>query len=125
MSVLPPDKRPIVYDSSHPQRNLSLQTSKTSKRVHQIDRIRANGVSDHIALPQLVVYGDHSAGKSSVLEGISGIPFPRQDGLCTRFATEIILRHEPTRTVKLQLVFISNTMKILKTSVIFGGIAYL
>ncbi|KAJ6132636.1 Dynamin [Penicillium samsonianum] len=96
MAVLPPDKRPILCDSSHPQKNLSLQSSKTSKRLNQIDRIRANGVGDHIALPQLVVCGDQSAGKSSVLEGISGIPFPRQDGLCTRFATEIILRHEPT-----------------------------
>lgn len=30
-----------------------------------------------------------------MLEGITGIPFPRQEGLCTRFATEIILRHQP------------------------------
>ncbi|GFF25411.1 interferon-induced GTP-binding protein Mx1 [Aspergillus udagawae] len=64
-------------------------------QLDSVDRIRANGVGDHIALPQLVVCGDQSAGKSSVLEGISGIPFPRQDGVCTRFATEIILRHEP------------------------------
>ncbi|KAB8240001.1 P-loop containing nucleoside triphosphate hydrolase protein, partial [Aspergillus flavus] len=63
-------------------------------QLDSVDRIRANGVGDHIALPQLVVCGDQSAGKSSVLEGISGIPFPRQDGVCTRFATEIILRHE-------------------------------
>ncbi|KAJ5919650.1 Dynamin [Penicillium verhagenii] len=96
MAVLPPDKRPIRCDYSHSQRNFSLQSSKTFERLNQIDRIRANGVGDHIALPQLVVCGDQSAGKSSVLEGISGIPFPRQDGLCTRFATEIILRHEPT-----------------------------
>jgi hypothetical protein len=41
-----------------------------------------------------VVCGDQSAGKSSVLEGISGVPFPRQDGLCTRFPTEIVLRHD-------------------------------
>ena len=74
---------------------LGLQSSRTSQRLNQIDRVRANGVGDHVALPQLVVCGDQSAGKSSVLEGISGIPFPRQDGLCTRFATEIILRHTP------------------------------
>lgn len=41
-----------------------------------------------------MVCGDQSAGKSSVLEGISGIPFPREDGLCTRFATEIVMRHD-------------------------------
>jgi hypothetical protein len=41
-----------------------------------------------------VVCGDQSAGKSSVLEGISGCPFPRQDGLCTRFPAEIVLLHD-------------------------------
>lgn len=95
MAAVPPDKLSFPFDSSRPEKNLSLQSSKTSKRLNQIDQIRANGVGDHIPLPQLVVCGDQSAGKSSVLEGISGIPFPRQDGLCTRFATEIILRHEP------------------------------
>ncbi|KAJ5719304.1 Dynamin family protein [Penicillium malachiteum] len=68
---------------------------KTSQRLNQIDTVRALGVGDHIDLPQLVVCGDQSSGKSSVLEGISGIPFPRKDGLCTRFSTEIVLRHDP------------------------------
>ncbi|KAK2744018.1 hypothetical protein FQN57_004471 [Myotisia sp. PD_48] len=63
--------------------------------LNQIDKVRARGVGDHISLPQIVVCGDQSAGKSSVLEGITEIPFPRKDGLCTRFATEIILRHSP------------------------------
>ncbi|KAF5120275.1 Interferon-induced GTP-binding protein Mx [Metarhizium anisopliae] len=70
-----------------------LKTSKSSHRINQIEKIRANGIGELVALPQLVVCGDQSAGKSSVLEGITGIPFPRQEGLCTRFPTEIILRH--------------------------------
>ncbi|KAK2006509.1 putative dynamin GTPase [Colletotrichum eremochloae] len=70
-----------------------LGTPKSAFRLNQIDKIRAIGIGDHISLPQLVVCGDQSAGKSSVLERLTGIPFPRQDGLCTRFATEIILRH--------------------------------
>ncbi|KAL2866116.1 putative dynamin GTPase [Aspergillus lucknowensis] len=74
---------------------LGLQSSKTSERLNIIDRVRAKGVGDRIALPQLAVSGDQSAGKSSVLEGVTGVPFPRQGGLCTRFATEISLRHEP------------------------------
>ncbi|TKA61218.1 hypothetical protein B0A55_10932, partial [Friedmanniomyces simplex] len=41
----------------------------------------------------LVVCGDQSTGKSSVLEGITGIPFPREEGVCTKFATEVILEH--------------------------------
>jgi GTPase SAR1 family protein len=91
----PPEKDWIQLDSGQVRSGLGLVSSRTSERLNQVDRIRANGVGDHIALPQLVVCGDQSAGKSSVLHGISGIPFPRQDGVCTRFATEIILRHEP------------------------------
>ncbi|KAJ5533419.1 dynamin GTPase [Penicillium frequentans] len=84
-----------AIDSRRVGDELGLQSSRTSERLNQIDRVRANGVGNHVALPQLVVCGDQSAGKSSVLEGISGIPFPRKDGLCTRFATEIVLRHTP------------------------------
>ena len=43
-------------------------------------------------LPQIIVYGDQSSGKSSVLEAISGVRFPIKDNLCTRFATELVLR---------------------------------
>jgi GTPase SAR1 family protein len=70
-----------------------LGSDKSSFRLNQIDKIRALGVGNHVSLPQIVVCGDQSAGKSSVLERLTEIPFPRQDGLCTRFATEIILRH--------------------------------
>lgn len=70
-----------------------LNSHKSSQRLEQIARLRARGVGEHVGLPQLVVCGDQSTGKSSVLEGITGIPFPRQDGLCTTFPTEIILQH--------------------------------
>lgn len=76
----------------------TLQSAAVKQRLNQVDKIRAIGVGDHISLPQLVVCGAQSAGKSSVLEGITGIPFPRQDGVCTKFATEIILRHSLTET---------------------------
>ena len=36
--------------------------------------------------------GDQSSGKSSVLEQLSGIPFPRGAGLVTRCATSIVMR---------------------------------
>ncbi|KAE8551174.1 hypothetical protein EYB25_007410 [Talaromyces marneffei] len=73
-----------------------LRTIKSSNRIKQIEKVRSNGVGELVALPQLAVCGDQSAGKSSVLEGITGIPFPRQEGLCTRFPTEIILCHSET-----------------------------
>jgi GTPase SAR1 family protein len=73
-----------------------LRTSTSSQRLSQIEKIRANGIGEVVDLPQLAVCGDQSAGKSSVLEGTTGVPFPRQEGLCTRFPTEIILRHIET-----------------------------
>ncbi|KAJ9130478.1 p-loop containing nucleoside triphosphate hydrolase protein [Pleurostoma richardsiae] len=57
-----------------------------------IDSLRSQGVSHYVDLPEIIVCGDQSAGKSSVLEAISGMSFPTKDGLCTRFATELVLR---------------------------------
>ncbi|KAJ6257355.1 Dynamin [Drechslerella dactyloides] len=71
----------------------SEKANKSKSFLQKVAELRAHGVGDHISLPQLVVCGDQSAGKSSVLEGITGIPFPRNDGVCTKFATEITLTH--------------------------------
>lgn len=60
--------------------------------LDKIDRLFACNVGEYIALPQLVVVGDQSSGKSSVLEGLTELPFPRDSGLCTRFATQITFR---------------------------------
>lgn len=57
-----------------------------------VDRLRAQGLSHYVDLPEIIVTGDQKAGKSSVLEAISGIKFPAKDTLCTRFATELVLR---------------------------------
>ncbi|KAL1305821.1 hypothetical protein AAFC00_003983 [Neodothiora populina] len=71
----------------------ALHSERSSLRLEQIAALRASGVGNHVDLPQLVVSGDQSAGKSSVLEGLTGLPFPRQDGVCTRFGTEILLQN--------------------------------
>lgn len=60
--------------------------------LDKIDKLFACNVGEYIDLPQLVVVGDQSSGKSSVLEGLSRLAFPRDSGLCTRFATQIIFR---------------------------------
>jgi hypothetical protein len=63
--------------------------------LEKIDKLFACNVGEYINLPQLVVVGDQSSGKSSVLEGLTGLKFPRNAGLCTRFATQIIFRRDP------------------------------
>jgi GTP-binding protein EngB required for normal cell division len=68
-----------------------------------IDNLRSQGVSHYVALPEIIVCGDQSAGKSSVLEAISGMPFPIKDGLCTRFATELVLRRGDEMNTKVSI----------------------
>jgi GTPase SAR1 family protein len=62
------------------------------------DGLRRLGLARHMPLPQLVVCGDQSSGKSSVLQSISGVKFPVNDGLCTRFATQVILRRSEQKS---------------------------
>lgn len=57
-----------------------------------------------MSLPQLIVCGDQSSGKSSVLEAISGITFPTKDNLCTRFATEVILRKASAVSISIHII---------------------
>ena len=54
-----------------------------------------------IDLPQIAVIGSQSAGKSSLIEAISGITLPRAAGTCTRYVTFFLasipyLTHQPT-----------------------------
>jgi len=71
-----------------------LQSGQHLQLLDMVDKLCAQGLSSLFPLPQLIVCGDQSSGKSSVLAAISGIPFPKKDNLCTRFATEVILRRD-------------------------------
>ncbi|KAF3098475.1 hypothetical protein TWF102_006036 [Orbilia oligospora] len=77
----------------------ALQDDGQRKILDVVDNLKRIGLSNVLSLPQLVVCGDQSSGKSSVLEAITEIPFPRKENLCTRFATEIILRRSDTLKV--------------------------
>ena len=66
-----------------------------------VDGIRKDGVHNTIKIPQIAVMGDQSSGKSSVLEAISGIQFPRGTGLVTRCATQITMSQGPEWSAEL------------------------
>ncbi|KAI1764092.1 P-loop containing nucleoside triphosphate hydrolase protein [Hypoxylon sp. FL1150] len=69
-----------------------------------IDNLRKHGIDRFVDLPQIIVVGDQSSGKSSVLEAISRVRFPVKDGLCTRFATELVLRTDSRTKVDVQIL---------------------
>ncbi|KAF2206158.1 hypothetical protein CERZMDRAFT_103746 [Cercospora zeae-maydis SCOH1-5] len=81
-----------------------LQSEDHRNLLDIVDRLRLTGITRYIDLPQIVVCGDQSAGKSSVLEAISGLRFPTKDNLCTRFATELVLRRNETVGVKVSII---------------------
>ena len=62
-----------------------------------IDRLRHLKVmQEGIQLPTIVVVGDQSSGKSSVLESLAGISLPRGQGICTRVPLIMRLQDEPS-----------------------------
>ncbi|KAJ7281014.1 P-loop containing nucleoside triphosphate hydrolase protein [Mycena rebaudengoi] len=67
--------------------NLQL-SSERRKMLDLINRLHSTGVQTDIDLPRIVVIGSQSAGKSSLIESISGITLPRAAGTCTRCPTE-------------------------------------
>jgi GTPase SAR1 family protein len=88
-----------------------------------IDRLRELGVSEDVSLPQvrkytllsfislltaikLVVVGDQSSGKSSVLEALTGLSFPIASDLCTRHATQIELRRASAEDAAVKITII-------------------
>ncbi|OXV07582.1 hypothetical protein Egran_04651 [Elaphomyces granulatus] len=55
----------------------SLQSTEEKGLFDVVDKLRELDVNRELSLPQLVVCGSQSSSKSSVLEAISEIPFPR------------------------------------------------
>ena len=86
-------------NSTPPQRQfLTAGSDVKSKILQTLSTLRSllGSQSKDYPLPQIVVCGSQSSGKSSVLEALTGIPFPRQHGLCTRYVTQVTvqLSHE-------------------------------
>ncbi|KAI1075851.1 P-loop containing nucleoside triphosphate hydrolase protein [Whalleya microplaca] len=80
-----------------------IQSSNHRDLLDIVDSLRSHGVSHYVDLPQIIVCGSQSSGKSSTLESLSGIAFPTAEGLCTRFATELILRRGEKPEIKVHI----------------------
>ncbi|KAJ9180423.1 hypothetical protein P3X46_008670 [Hevea brasiliensis] len=76
-----------------------------------VDKLRLlNVAKEGIQLPTIVVVGDQSSGKSSVLESLAGINLPRGLGICTRVPLVMRLKHHPTPIPELFLEFNGKTV---------------
>ncbi|PSR72524.1 hypothetical protein PHLCEN_2v11624 [Hermanssonia centrifuga] len=82
-SSLSGSTEPILITNPH-----SDHARKEKQHSTIINKLRAMGANAVIDLPRITVIGNQSAGKSSLVEGISGINVPRDAGTCTRCPIE-------------------------------------
>jgi GTPase SAR1 family protein len=59
---------------------------------------------------KLIVVGDQSSGKSSLLEALTGLAFPIASNLCTQFATQIILCQASSEDAEVKITIIPGPM---------------
>lgn len=81
-----------------------LQSSDQSQLLDIIDQLRRQNLAANLDIPQLVVCGDTSSGKSSVLEAIGQIRFPVGHKAVTKFPIEMVLRHAPTTLMTAMII---------------------
>ncbi|KAF9685069.1 hypothetical protein SADUNF_Sadunf03G0016000 [Salix dunnii] len=77
-----------------------------------VDKLRQLQVmKEGIQLPTIVVVGDQSSGKSSVLESLAGISLPRGQGICTRVPLIMRLQHHFAPEPELSLEYSGKTVR--------------
>ncbi|KAK3936789.1 P-loop containing nucleoside triphosphate hydrolase protein [Diplogelasinospora grovesii] len=84
------------------EQNSAMLTSPS--RLRKIDLLREKNIGKYLPLPQLVAVGDQSSGKSSLLESLTGIPFPHGQELCTRYATQITHRRDELQRIDVSII---------------------
>ncbi|KAK6981542.1 P-loop containing nucleoside triphosphate hydrolase protein [Favolaschia claudopus] len=91
-SIASDDATVSVDSASNDHKGVGLSNPQLSadrrKMLDLINRLHSTGMQTDIDLPRIVVIGSQSAGKSSLIESISGITLPRAGGTCTRCPTE-------------------------------------
>jgi hypothetical protein len=100
----PPKRAQKTAPITMAPRNSDPQGLAEPVMLEKIDKLFACGVGELVDLPQIVVVGDQSSGKSSVLEGLIQKPLPRDAGLCTRFATQIVFRRSTQQHVLVSII---------------------
>ncbi|KAM0980414.1 hypothetical protein ACFX2J_013602 [Malus domestica] len=85
---------------------VSSYNDKIRPLLDAVDKLRSLKVMDEgIQLPTIVVVGDQSSGKSSVLESLAGISLPRGQGICTRVPLIMRLEHHSSPQPELSLEY--------------------
>ncbi|KAG1775502.1 P-loop containing nucleoside triphosphate hydrolase protein [Suillus placidus] len=97
---------------------------RRSELIQMMVDLRSMGADALIDLPSVVVIGGQSAGKSSLVEAVSGINVPRDSGTCTRCPMECTMSSHASSwscAITLRIGFDRNGLDLQKpTNVPFG-----
>jgi hypothetical protein len=66
---------------------------KQAEAFDSIDTLRHAQLSPRIDTPQIVICGDHSSDKDSLIEALTRLPYPKGSWDMQRCATELVMRH--------------------------------
>ncbi|CAN1217796.1 Dynamin-related protein 4C [Linum perenne] len=106
----------VLHESHKTVPIVSSYNDKIRPLLDAIDKLRHLNVAakEGIQLPTIVVVGDQSSGKSSVLESLAGISLPRGQGICTRVPLIMRLHHHsaPTPVLSLEYSFNGSTKTV-------------
>ncbi|XP_042515850.1 dynamin-related protein 4C-like [Macadamia integrifolia] len=92
--------------SATPVALYATYNDKIRPLLDAVDKLRQLKVmKEGIELPTIVVVGDQSSGKSSVLESLAGISLPRGIGICTRVPLVMRLQQHSSPDPELHLEF--------------------
>lgn len=90
---------------------ISTYNDRIRPLLNCIDKLRHLKVmQEGIQLPTIVVVGDQSSGKSSVLESLARISLPRAQGICTRVPLIMRLQHHSDPHPQLHLEYHDKTV---------------
>lgn len=106
-----------------PQLRNSMQTAFDASirpKLDAIDKVRHHLTGVDIELPAIVVVGDQSSGKSSVLESLSGIALPRGGNLVTRCPLELALRRGREESATLSYIHRTDASEITQNIPLAG-----
>ncbi|KAL7123005.1 hypothetical protein ACP275_01G079300 [Erythranthe tilingii] len=105
------DQKSIVVVASSSAPIVSSYNDRIRPLLDTVDRLRHLKIMEEgIQLPTIVVVGDQSSGKSSVLESLAGISLPRGQGICTRVPLIMRLQNHPNPNPELFLEFAGKTV---------------
>ncbi|KAG2044019.1 hypothetical protein BDR03DRAFT_996026 [Suillus americanus] len=102
-SANPPDTGVDISSTDYARRRREL--------MKMMSDLKSMGAEALIDLPSVVVIGGQSAGKSSLVEAVSGINVPRDSGTCTRCPMECTMSSHATSwscTITLRMGFDKN-----------------